>query len=424
MNRAAMKGVSHIAVVALAAVALLNLPALPGAAADPPFATVPAVVRTGIPRLIDLGSTECIPCKLMWPALEQMKEEFAGKLVVEFIDVGKRENAELAIKYDVKMIPTQVILDVDGTELWRHEGFISRHAMLEKFRDLGYAFAAEALKPAYSRLDAKPDGRAKNEICYFCDGDMNPKTAVVVKSDKGEVRVCSSHCYFIMYSCLTEDKTGFDARASVADWATGKMTSMVDAIYLYGLAENGRPTIKAFADRAAAEAERKATSGNLVAYETLKQKELASRCGFCDRSVYPEDAALVKIDGVYSWGCCSHCALGVASRTGKDIEVYQSDRLTGDMIVVKTMDGYVKSVEPATAVAWFGKKKTADGKYGSAGCFHQGFFTSLDNLKKWAERNPTEIGNMITIDQALADKMRMSPAQIAKACKLGECAPK
>jgi hypothetical protein len=31
---------------------------------------------------------------------------------------------------------------------------------------------------------------------------------------------------------------------------------------------------------------------------------------------------------------------------------------------------------------------------------------------------------MITIDQALGDKLRMSPAQIAKACKMGECAPK
>ena len=424
MNRASTNGVRLMAVVALAAAICLSLPAMPTTAADPPPATAPAAARTGVPRLIDLGSNECIPCKLMWPALEQMKDEFAGKLTVEFVDVGKRENAALARQYGVKMIPTQVFLDADGKELMRHEGFISRHAMLERFRDLGYAFAAEALKPIYSRLDAKADERAKNDICNFCDNDINPRTAVVVKSDKGDVRVCDPHCYFIMYSCLTEDKTGFDARASVADWATGNMTPMVSAVYLYGLDDNGRPTIKAFADRDAAEAERKATSGNLVGYEMLKRKELADRCGFCDRSVYPEDAALVKIDGVYSWGCCSHCALGVASRTGKDIEVYQPDRLTGDMIVVKTMDGYVKSLEPATAVAWYGKKKTADGKYGSAGCFHQGFFTSLDNLKKWAEQHQTEVGHMITIDQALADKMRMSPAQIAKACKLGECAPK
>ena len=156
----------------------------------------------------------------------------------------------------------------------------------------------------------------------------------------------------------------------------------------------------------------------------LQAKELADRCGFCDRAVYPEDAALVKIDGVYSWGCCSHCALGVAARTGKGIEVHQPDRLTGEMIVVRTLGGYVQSIEPATAVAWFGQRRTADGRYVSAGCFHQGFFASLDNLRKWAEQNPTEVGHMITIDQALGDKMKMTPAQISKACKVGECAPK
>jgi thioredoxin 1 len=384
------------------------------------------VERVGVPKLIDLGSTECVPCKLMWPVLKEMRTEFAAKLAVEFVDVGERENAALAQQYAVKLIPTQVFLDAEGKELWRHEGFISRWGILDKFRELGYAFAAETLKPAFSRLEpAKADERPRDKVCQFCDGDIDAKTAVVVKTDKGDVRLCSPHCWFIMYSCLTQDKTDFDAKASVTDWATGRLTPMTTATYLYSIEEKtGRPTIKAFADRAAAEVEMKSSGGSLLGYEVLKSRELAVRCGFCDRAMYPEDGALVKIEGVYSWGCCSHCAMGVAARTGKDIEVHQRDRLTGEMIVVKTLGGYVQSVEPATAVAWFGKKKLPNGAFVSAGCFHQGFFTSLENLKKWAEQNPTEIGNMITIDEALSDKMRMSPAQIAKACKLGECAPK
>jgi thioredoxin 1 len=395
-------------------------------AAEPATQAKPLVERSGVPTLIDLGSTECIPCKLMWPVLEEMKKEFAGKLAVEFVDVGKRENAALAQQHAVKLIPTQVFLDAEGKELWRHEGFISRYGILDKFRELGYAFAAEALKPTFSRLEpATADQRPKDKVCMFCDGDIDAKTQVVVATDKGEVKLCGPHCYFIMYSCLTQDTTGFDAKASVTDWATAKLTPMTTATYLYGLDEKtGRPTIKAFADRAAAEAEQKAAGGSLIGYEVLKQKELAPRCGFCDRAVYPEDAALVKIDGVYSWGCCSHCAMGVAARTGKDIEVHQPDRLTGEMVVVKTLGGYIQSIEPPSAVAWFGKKKLPDGSFVSAGCFHQGFFTSLENLKKWAEQNPTEIGHMITIDQALADKMKLSPAQIAKACKVGECAPR
>ena len=47
-----------------------------------------------------------------------------------------------------------------------------------------------------------------------------------------------------------------------------------------------------------------------------------------------------------------------------------------------------------------------------------------ENLKKWVEATPYAMGQAITIDQSLADKMKMSPEQIVKACKIGECAPK
>ena len=60
----------------------------------------------------------------------------------------------------------------------------------------------------------------------------------------------------------------------------------------------------------------------------------------------------------------------------------------------------------------------------SAGCFHQGFFRTSGNLKKWVEAHPRETGRQITIAQALADKMKLTPQQILKACKIGECVPK
>ncbi len=429
MHRVARVGLIVALAAALLAVAGLQVSGPESSAAEPagpPKPAAPAVERTGVPKLLDLGSKLCIPCKLMAPILEEMTGQFKGKLDVEFVDVGERANVAVARKYGIQTIPTQIFLDAEGKELWRHVGFISRYGILEKFRELGYAFAAAALKPEFSRMEpAKADERPKGRICFMCDGDLVAKTTVVVKSDKGDVRLCGPHCYFIMYSCLTEDKTGLEARASVTDWAGGKLVPMTGAVYLWGLEEKtGRPTIKAFADRTAAETARKAAGGSIVGYEVLKGKELATRCGFCDRAVYPEDAARVIAGGLHTWGCCSHCAMGVATRTGKDIEVHQRGRLTGEMVVVRTLGPYVISVEPSPAVAWFGKRKKADGSFGSAGCFHQGFFTSLENLKKWAEQNPAEVGHMITIDQALANKMKLSPEQIAKACKVGECAPK
>jgi hypothetical protein len=156
----------------------------------------------------------------------------------------------------------------------------------------------------------------------------------------------------------------------------------------------------------------------------LQGNELANKCGFCDRAVYPEDVAAVTVGDVKTWGCCSHCALGVAARTGKDIEVRERDRLTGETVVVKTLNGSVASLEPATAVAWFGQRTKPDGTHVSAGCFHQGFFANAVNLKKWVDTNPLETGEQITIAKALADKIKLTPQQIGKACKIGECAPK
>ena len=373
-----------------------------------------------LPRLIDLGAGKCIPCIMMAPILEELKSEYEGTLIVEFIDVWK--NPEEAPKYGIKLIPTQIFFDASGKELFRHEGFFSKENILSKWKEFGVDLSVSV--PSFERLKpAQVDNRSKDNVCYMCDGDIEPKTLVTVSTGKGPVRLCSPHCYFIMYSCLTEDKTNFEKKVSVADWATGEPVATTEAMYLYGLdSRTGRPTIKAFTNMIRPD---QATPGGIViSWQFLQDKELANRCGFCDRACYPQDAAEVIAGGIHTYGCCSHCALGVAARTGLDIEVRERDRLTGEPIVVKTLDGKVASLEPATAVAWFGQRQKPDGTWGSAGCFHQGFFVSLEKLKKWVEQNPYETGKLISIHQALANKMKLSPEQIQKACKIGECVPK
>ena len=385
-----------------------------------------------IPKLVDLGAGKCIPCKMMAPILEELKKEYAGRFDVNFIDVWL--NPEAGKQYGISIIPTQIFYNADGKELFRHQGFFSKEDILKKWKELGVDFASAPATvsatpavelPKIERWEpAAKDERAKDQICYMCDGGINPKTLVVVKTDKGDVRMCSPHCYFIMYSCLTEDKTGFEKKVSATDWAGGKPVALADAVWLSGLDEKtGRPVIKAFIDRDAATKEMQAAGGSIVALKALQDQEMANRCGFCDRACYPQDSAAVTCGDVRTLGCCSHCALGVAARTGKDIEVRERDRLTGEPVVVKTLNGKVASLEPKTAVAWFGQKKTAEGKWVSAGCFHQGFFTSPENLQKWLDGHPLETGKIISIQQALDDKMKLTPQQIGKACKIGECKP-
>ena len=402
--------------------------AVPAAAAVPVAAVVASPAAANLPRLVDLGAGKCIPCKLMAPILEELKKTYAGKLDVQFIDVWV--NPDEGPKYGIKIIPTQIFYDTAGKELFRHEGFFSREDILAKWKEFGVDLSAAASAAApvagVSRwTPVLPDARAKDAICYMCDGDIPANSLVVVKTDKGEVRLCGMHHYFVMYSCLTADKSGFEKKVSVADWSTGTLVPITDAFYVYGLdVKTGRPTVKAFAGKDGAEKERQTNGGNILDLAVLQGKELANKCGFCDRAVYPEDVAAVTVGDVKTWGCCSHCALGVAARTGKDIEIRERDRLTGEPVVVKTLNGCVASLEPATAVAWFGQRTKPDGTHASAGCFHQGFFANSENLKKWVEANPLETGEQITIAKALADKMRLTPQQIGKACKIGECTPR
>ena len=94
---------------------------------------------TGVPTLVDVGADKCIPCVKMAPILEQLTEDFAGRMEVRFVDVWKFK--EEAAKYGVKTIPTQIFYAPDGKELYRHLGFYGRSEILGKWRDLGYDFS-------------------------------------------------------------------------------------------------------------------------------------------------------------------------------------------------------------------------------------------------------------------------------------------
>lgn len=93
-----------------------------------------------MPRLVDLGASRCIPCKMMVPVLEALKQEYSGRMQVEFIDVWK--DPEAGRKYGVQIIPTQIFYDAQGKELFRHEGYFAKEDILAKWKQLGVEFPA------------------------------------------------------------------------------------------------------------------------------------------------------------------------------------------------------------------------------------------------------------------------------------------
>ncbi|MBU0641284.1 MAG: thioredoxin family protein [Planctomycetes bacterium] len=86
-----------------------------------------------LPRLVDLGAQSCKACKALAPILEALREEYKGRLDVEFIDVWKDPSAK--VPYKIRVIPTQVLFDQEGKEVWRHEGFISKEDLKTLFAE-------------------------------------------------------------------------------------------------------------------------------------------------------------------------------------------------------------------------------------------------------------------------------------------------
>lgn len=94
----------------------------------------------GLPRLVHLGAGKCIPCRKMAPILDGLKEEYAGRMRVEFIDVWK--DPEMGKAYGIEMIPTQIFYDASGKELSRHVGFFGKDDILARWKELGVDLAA------------------------------------------------------------------------------------------------------------------------------------------------------------------------------------------------------------------------------------------------------------------------------------------
>jgi len=85
--------------------------------------------------MIDLGATECIPCKLMAPVMAKMEKQYDGKAVIVFIDVWKHR--EQARRFGIRVIPTQIFFNENGQEVLRHVGFMSETAIVDQLSKMG-----------------------------------------------------------------------------------------------------------------------------------------------------------------------------------------------------------------------------------------------------------------------------------------------
>ena len=65
------------------------------------------VVNSEIPALVDFWAEWCMPCKMQTPTIEELADEYAGRLKVGSVDTDS--SRDTAIKYGISAIPTLIL---------------------------------------------------------------------------------------------------------------------------------------------------------------------------------------------------------------------------------------------------------------------------------------------------------------------------
>lgn len=91
------------------------------------------LLAEGLPMVIDFSATWCGPCKKIAPIIEELAEEFAGKVVVGKCDVD--ENDELTSKFGIRNVPTVLFLK-NGELVDKHVGAAPKSTFEEKINAL------------------------------------------------------------------------------------------------------------------------------------------------------------------------------------------------------------------------------------------------------------------------------------------------
>lgn len=83
---------------------------------------------------LEFGATGCSSCRRMEEVMTQVRERFPEKVNVIFINILLPENQDLMKYYGVSAIPTQVLLDREGVEYFRHSGVIAFEELTQNFK--------------------------------------------------------------------------------------------------------------------------------------------------------------------------------------------------------------------------------------------------------------------------------------------------
>ena len=124
--------------VAPSTLAATPSPAPGGAAPRPAIAALaPAELDAALGArtwlIVEFGGEHCIPCRAMQPILQDLQAALGSKAKVHNFWI--QENPEVARRFKIMVMPTQVVFNPKGEEVLRHQGIFQAdefHAALAK----------------------------------------------------------------------------------------------------------------------------------------------------------------------------------------------------------------------------------------------------------------------------------------------------
>ncbi len=87
------------------------------------------VLKSEIPVIVDLWAVWCGPCRMIHPIMEEISEEYAGKVLMTKLDVDS--NKQTAMKYGIRNIPT-VLYFKNGEVVDKQVGAVPKKKFTEK----------------------------------------------------------------------------------------------------------------------------------------------------------------------------------------------------------------------------------------------------------------------------------------------------
>ena len=97
-------------------------------------ASYEAIMAEGLPVIIDFWATWCGPCQMVGPMINELADEYAGRIIVGKIDVDA--NSEIPSQYGVRNIPTILFFNKNGEVVKKLVGVQTKAAPREEAEKL------------------------------------------------------------------------------------------------------------------------------------------------------------------------------------------------------------------------------------------------------------------------------------------------